>query len=207
MRYKGILEKKDDKWMVKWSDLHSFAHEVIRWRYTELSPESDSIKYINEQDIVSKPLEEGLDVDFELQTLGYDTESFVPTNIAKLVFPEVDEFEKEKWIREYVIKGNLLFSINEVSKIRDGNILSSISDLSTIRDGGTFILYNRGTKQKPLYIHKDNWTLHNDYPTTDENLVTDKSVQVYIKDRLERYEENCESKLNEIRTIIKKIKI
>jgi hypothetical protein len=191
MGYKGILEKKDDKWMVKWSDLHSFAHGT-HWMYTELSPESDSIKYIDMGDIISKPLEEGLNVDFELQILGYDTESFVPTNIAKLIFPEVEEFEKERWIKEYVIKGNVLFSI---------------SDVSRMRDGGTFILYNRGLKQKPFYIHKDNWTLHNDYPTTDENLVTDKSVQVYIMDRLEKYKEDCEFNLKEVRTIIEKINI
>jgi len=191
MRHKGILEKKDDKWMVKWSDLHSFAHGT-HWMYTELSPESDSIKYIDMGDVVSGPLEEGLNVDFEFQTLGYDTESFVPTNIAKLIFPEVEEFEKERWIKEYVIKGNVLFSI---------------SDVSRMRDGGTFILYNRGLKQKPFYIHKDNWTLHNDYPTTDENLVTDKSVQVYIMDRLEKYKEDCEFNLKEVRTIIEKINI
>jgi len=191
MGQKGILEKKDDKWMVKWSDLHSFAHGT-HWMYTELSPESDSIKYIDMGDIICKPLEEGLNVDFELQTLGYDTESFVPTNIAKLVFPEVEEFEKQQWIKEYVIKGNLLFSI---------------SDVSVMRDGGTIILYNRGAKQKPFYIHKDNWTLHNDYPTTDDNLVTDKSVQVYVMDRLGRYKEDCEFNLKEIRTIIEKVKI
>jgi len=60
-------------------------------------------------------------------------------------------------------------------------------------------------KQKPFYIHKDNWTLHNDYPTTDENMVKDKATQVYILDKLEKYKRDCEFNLNEVDNIIEKV--
>jgi len=190
MRNKGILELQNEKWMVKWSDLHSFGNGT-HWMYTELSPESNVIKYLDSGDIVTAPLEEGLNVDFEHITLGYNGD-FTPNNIAELVFPEVEEFEKEQWIKEYVIRGNLLFSI---------------TDISTMRDGGTIILYNRGTKQKPFYIHKDNWTLHNDYPTTDENIVTDKPTWIYVLDRLRKHKKDCKFNLKQVNNIIEKIKI
>jgi hypothetical protein len=76
-----------------------------------------------------------------------------------------------------------------------------------LRDGGTIMLFNRGMKQKPFYIHKDNWTLHNDYPTTDDNQVTDKPTQVYIMDRLEKYKEGVEFDLKQVKNIIEKIKL
>ena len=38
---KGILTRNEDGiWMVKWSDLHSFAHGT-HWMYTELSNDSN----------------------------------------------------------------------------------------------------------------------------------------------------------------------
>jgi CMP-N-acetylneuraminic acid synthetase len=76
-----------------------------------------------------------------------------------------------------------------------------------MRDGGTIMLYNKGTKQKPFYIHKDNFTLHDDFPTNEENLITDKSMQVYILDRLQQYKINREIDLNQVKNIIKKIKL
>lgn len=36
--------------MVKWSDLHSFS-QGTHWMYTELSSESNSIKYIKDGEI------------------------------------------------------------------------------------------------------------------------------------------------------------
>lgn len=192
MNKEGILTRNEDGiWMVKWSDTHSFAHGT-HWMYTELSSDSNSIKYIRDGEIRYKPLEEGLEVDFEIITSGFDDENYTPINSAKLIFPEVEKFEKEQWIKEYVIKGNILFSI---------------TDISVIRDGGTIMLFNKGTKQKPFYIHKDNWTLHNDYPTTDENIVTNKSTQVYILDRLQIYKESCEFDLKQVKNIIQKIKL
>jgi len=187
---KGALTRNSEGvWMVKWSDLHSFGHGT-HWMFTELSPDSNSIHFIKDGEIRYKTLEEGEKVEFEMVTSGYDEKNFTPFRYAKLIFPDVYEFQKEEWIKEYVIKGNILFSIDEIS---------------TIRDGGTMMLFNRGMKQKPFYIHKDNWTLHNDYPTTDENMVKDKATQVYILDKLEKYKRDCEFNLNKVENIIEKV--
>ena len=140
-----------------------------------------------------KPLEEGLNIEFEMVTTGYDETSYTPTNSAKLIFPEVDIFEKQEYIKEYV---------------KDGGILWSIDRMSTIRDGGTIILNKLGIERKtPIYIHKDYWTIHSGYPTTDENLITDKPEQVYILDRLERYKKDCEHNLEQAKRVIEKIKL
>lgn len=184
---KGILTKNEDGvWMIKWSDLHSFVYGT-HWMFTKLSHDSNSIKYIEDGKIRYKPLEEGLNVDFKIVISDDNKQNF--TTYAQLIFPEVEEFEREQLIREYVIKNNILLSINEITRMRDG---------------GTIMLYNRGMKQKPFYIHKDNWTLHNDYPTTDDNLVLDKPTQVYIMDRLKKFKKDCELELAQVREIIEK---
>lgn len=189
---KGILIRNEDGiWMVKWSDLHSFAHGT-HWMYTELSNDSNSIKYIKDGEVKYNVLKEGVEVEFEIVTSGYDNETFTPNNHARLIFPEVEKFEKEQYIKEYVIKNNILFSIEKIS---------------TMRDGGTIMLFNRGMKQKPFYIHKDYWTLHDGYPTTDDNKVTDIPTQVYIMDRLEKYKEGVEFDLKQAKNIIEKIKL
>ena len=190
---KGTLIRNEDaKWMVKWSDLHSFAHGT-HWMYTELSPESNSIKYVKDDDVKYNILQEGLEVEFEIITSSYDKENFTPINSAKLIFPEVDIFEKEGYIKEYVKEGGVLWSIDKVS---------------TIRDGGTIMLIRPPqSKLNPYYIHKDYWTLHSGYPTTDENLIDDKNEQYYIIDRLQRYKRDCEFNLHQVKNIIEKIKL
>jgi hypothetical protein len=190
---KGILTRNEDGiWMVKWSDLHSFGHGT-HWMYTELSNDSNSIKYIKDNLIMCKPLEEGVEVEFEMVTSGYDENNFTPFNSVKLIFPEVDIFEKEGYIKEYV---------------KEGGVLWSIYNISTIRDGGTIMLIRPPqSKLNPYYIHKDYWTLHDGYPTTDENLIDNKNEQYYIIDRLQRYKRDCEFNLHQVKNIIEKIKL
>lgn len=190
---KGILTRNEDGvWMVKRpADLHSFTYGR-HWEYTKLSNDSNSLKYIKDGEVKYNVLKEGVEVEFLIMTSGFDSENFEPINSAKLIFPEVENFEKEQYIKEYVIKNNILFSINKITQLRDG---------------GTIMLSNFGMKQKPFYIHKDNWTLHNDYPTTDDNKVTDKLTQVYIMDRLEKYKQGLEFDLKWTNDIINKIKI
>ena len=190
---KGILIRNEQGiWNVKWSDLHSFGHGT-HWMYTELSPDSNSIRYVKDNLIMVKPLEEGLNIEFEMVTTGYDETNYTPTNSAKLIFPEVDIFEKEEYIKEYVKGGGKLFLIDNIS---------------VIRDSGTIILNKLGIERKPpIYIHKDYWTVHSEYPTTDENLITDKPEQVYILDRLERYKKDCEHNLEQAKRVIEKIKL
>ena len=190
---KGILTRNEDGiWMVKWSDLHSFGHGT-HWMFTELSSDSNSIKYIKDNLIMVKPLEEGLEVEFEMVTSGYDENNFTPFNSVKLIFPEVDTFEKEGYIKEYV---------------KEGGVLWSIYNISTIRDGGTIMLIRPPqSKLNPYYIHKDYWTLHSEYPTTDENLITDTNEQYYIIDRLQKHKRDCEFNLQQVKNVIEKIKL
>jgi hypothetical protein len=190
---RGMLTRNEEGiWMVKWSDLHSFGHGT-HWMYTELSNDSNSIKYIKDNLIMVKPLEEGVEVEFEMVTSGYDENNFTPFNSAKLIFQEVDIFEKEGYIKEYV---------------KEGGVLWSIYNISTIRDGGTIMLIRPPqSKLNPIYIHKDYWTLHSGYPTTDENLITDTDEQYYIIDRLQKYKRECEFNLTQSKNIIEKIKL
>ena len=189
---KGILTRNDKGiWMVKWSDLHSFAHGT-HWMYNELSSDSNSIKYIKDGEIRYKPLEEGLEVDFQIVISGYDKVNFEPITSTKLIFPEVDAFEKEQYIKEYFANRNPLFTFDKVD---------------TLLDGGTIVLIRPQSKLNPFYIHKDNWTLHSDYPTTDDNIVDDEPTKIYVMDRLEIYKEDCEFELKQINSIIDNIKI
>jgi hypothetical protein len=190
---KGILTRDEQGiWNVKWSDLHSFGYGT-HWMYTELSPDSNSIRYVKDNQIMDKPLEEGLDVEFEMVTTGYDEVNYTPLNSAKLIFPEVDVFEKEEYIKEYLKNGGELFLIDSVS---------------VFRDGGTIVLHKYGILGKPpIYINKDFWTIHSGYPTTDENLITNKAEQVYILDRLERYKKDCQYNLEQAKRVIEKIKL
>lgn len=190
---KGILTKeKYDTWTVKWSDMHSFIHGT-HWEYTQLTEDSNSIRYLEDGEVKHKPLEEGLLVDFEFAEVGYDPETFMPSNSkARLVFPEVEKFEKEQYYKEYLTKGGLLFTISKIS---------------ALLDGGTIVLYDMFSKRIPFYIHKDNWTLHSGRPTTDDNIVTDKATQMYVVRELERYREDCEDSLKRVNNIINNIKL
>ena len=180
---KGILTRNENGvWLVKWSDLHSFTHGT-HWSYTELSSNSNSIKYIKDGEIKYNALEEGLVVEFEHNF------NFL---YAILKFPEVDIFEKESYIKEYV---------------KNNRILWSIDNISTIRDGGTIMLIRSPqSKLNPIYIHKDNWTLHTEYPPTDENIIVDELTKTYIFDRLEGYKKDCEFNLQQVKNIIEKVK-
>ena len=97
----------------------------------------------------------------------------------------------EEYIKEYVKNGGKLFSIRNVVPVRDGGTIEVFTLINT----------------RVCCIHKDNWTLHYDYPPTDENMITDKATQVYIMDRLEKYRESCEFELKQIKNITEKIKL
>ena len=189
---KGILTRNEDGiWVVKWSDLHSFGYGT-HWMFTELSTESNSIRYLKDNLVRYKPLEEGVEVEFEMVTSGYHETNYTPINSAKLIFPEVDKFEKEEYIKEYV---------------KNGGILWSFDSISIIRDGGTIILIRPPqSKLNPFYLHKDYFTLHDGYPTTDDNLVRDKPTQIYVLDRLQKYKRDCEHSLKEVNRVIEKIR-
>ncbi len=95
---------------------------------------------------------------------------------------------KESLISEY-LKDNPYFTFNGISTIRDGGTIA-ITTYTDIR----------------FFIHKDNSTLHNQYPPTDENLITDKPTQVYILDMIENFKKRREHELKQINNVIQKLK-
>lgn len=76
----GFLEKKEEDWFVKWSDLHSFGYGT-HWMYTPL----------HESEIVDEQiLKHGEKVEFEFVTTGYNNETFMPFRYVKLKKKEED---------------------------------------------------------------------------------------------------------------------
>lgn len=88
---KGTLTKNSEGvWMVKWSDLHSFAHGT-HWMYTELSPDNQN-PY---KGLIDDSQNEGLEVEFEM-VAGYDNNG--PDHFpkyARIITPE--EAELKDW--------------------------------------------------------------------------------------------------------------
>ena len=70
---KGWLNKKENKWYVKWSDLHSFGHGD-HWMYTELREDQQSIQTLSED-------AEG---EIELLTHGYTEDGSVNFKYATI---------------------------------------------------------------------------------------------------------------------------
>jgi len=187
----GFLVKQENEWYVKWSDLHSFGYGT-HWMFTKLSPDSNSIHYIKDEQIMYKPLEEDLKIQFEIITLGYNSENYTPIQTAKLMFPEVEIFKRIELIEQYKKINNVLWSIEKTSVMRDGTIMII---RPTLRNAN-----------QPLYIHSTNWTIHNGYPATNENLITNETERAYILDRLLQYKKHCQSEYNQIKTIIQNLK-
>jgi len=69
----GVLEKKEEGWFVKWSDMHSFMYGT-HWMWTPLHPD---------EVIDEAKLKEGGEIEFEFVIEGCD-EEFEPYMYAKL---------------------------------------------------------------------------------------------------------------------------
>lgn len=187
----GILTRENGVWGVKWYDLHSFG-EGYHWCFTKLSNDSNFISYIKDGIVMYNVLQEGVEVEFEFQSEYIDSK-YIPFGRAKLIFPEVAEFAKQKRINEYVKNGGEPWSIYQIDRIRDGGTL--------------VILRPPQSKLTPIYIHKDYWTVHYTYPPTDNNIITDDIEKTYILDRLEQYKNDCQFELDRMNDIIKKVKL
>lgn len=88
-------------------------------------------------------------------------------------------------IKQYLLEGGELFSIINVD---------------TIRDGGTKVLMCSGGER--FYIDKENYTIHNGYPLSDENIIKNIYTNSYIIDRLNKYSEYKKFELNQVESII-----
>jgi hypothetical protein len=99
---------------------------------------------------------------------------------------------KENLIKEYVKSS--------------GGALFNIDSIDTIRDGGTkLIKIDHYALKRAYYIHKDNYTLHDAYPVSDENIIKDKNLEAYLMDRIVRYVESVESEAIRSRNLLNKL--
>lgn len=100
---------------------------------------------------------------------------------------------EEDKIREYIIKGGKIFNVEYVDTVRDGG--TKIIKCSKSFDGEPW-----------FYIHKDNKTIHTEYPTTNKNILTDELLKEYLIERLivfiKRTEEQLQRDKNTLEEII-----
>ena len=77
---RGILEKKENGWFVRWSDLHSFTYGT-HWMWTPLRSTEviDETKY-----------KDGDEVEFEMVISGYDVKDFTPFGHATLKIKQIN---------------------------------------------------------------------------------------------------------------------
>jgi len=93
----------------------------------------------------------------------------------------------EEEIKEYISKGGKLLIV---------------TDIDSYRDGGTKVITCNYAKPIKYYIHMDNWTIHSDYPTTDENLVTDEILKKYLIQGVKNYSQKLMNEVSRIENLI-----
>jgi hypothetical protein len=76
----------------------------------------------------------------------------------------------ENKIKEYIKNGGRIFSIREISTIRDGGT----KQINCV-NGDTF------------FINKDTLKFHYRYPTDNENIIKDELLKIYLMDVIEKY--------------------
>lgn len=84
----------------------------------------------------------------------------------------------EDQIKQYVLNGGKIFSVKSID---------------TIRDGGTKIIK---TTNEDYYINKNNETFHFGYPT-EENIITNPLLEVFLIDRIEKYIQECKDDIEQ----------
>ena len=74
--------------------------------------------------------------------------------------------------------------------LRNGGTLLNVTQVDSYRDGGTKVIECNYATPIRYYIHKDDWTLHSSYPTTNENLVTDDFLKKYLIHGMKKHAQN-----------------
>ena len=68
-----------------------------------------------------------------------------------------------------------------------GQLLLTIVKMDSYRDGGTKVIECGYASPIKFYIHKDNWTIHNDYPISEENEIKDDFLKRYLITEMKKY--------------------
>lgn len=96
-------------------------------------------------------------------------------------------------IEQYLLNGGELFTILSIDSIHPNHP----------RDGGTQVLNcGRTHGDKKFYIHHTNFTIHSEYPLSNENVVKNIYTNSYIIDRLNKYLKDLKSKLDKVESTI-----
>ncbi len=102
--------------------------------------------------------------------------------------------DKQDLIKEYITNSNgAIFHIDSIVNIRDG--------------GTKLIKIDNHQLKRSYYIHKDNFTLHDNYPVSDDNLITDLPLKTYILDRITTYSNNLDFESKRNRNLLKNLGI
>ncbi len=89
--------------------------------------------------------------------------------------------------------------------VEHGGKLFTVITIDTIRDGGTKYISTR-EQNVNFYIDKHNKTLHNNYPTSNDNLIKDIELETYLIDRIETYIKRCEDDVIRNKKLLENIK-
>jgi hypothetical protein len=134
----GFLHKKENEWVVKWSDLHSFGHGT-HWMYTAIHPSQQSLSILSDgtEDWLAKC--EGKKVTVEFITDGYDAVNYTPYNYAKIIVPVeiLERMSKNKQAVTLIkVPDGLMWFDEEKPPIRfvDDNILKIGMNYYKIKD-------------------------------------------------------------------------
>ena len=94
----------------------------------------------------------------------------------------------------------------EIEYVKNNKKLFIIHNIDRMRDGGTTCLECFLQDRQKFYIHKDNKTFHNNYPTTDENKVVDKPTIARIINQIESYKQKKIDEISRIDNLFENIK-
>ena len=64
--------------------------------------------------------------------------------------------------------------------LKNGGQLLKVVKMDSYRDGGTKVIECNYATPVKFYIHQDTWTIHNDYPVTEENEIKYDFLKRYL---------------------------
>jgi len=80
-----------------------------------------------------------------------------------------------------------------------------IRNIDSYRDGGTVVIDCGYSEQIRYFLHKDDYTIHDGYPTTEENKISDDLLKRYLLHSMNVYRDRKYSEVLRIEDFIDKI--
>lgn len=91
------------------------------------------------------------------------------------------------------------------SYLTRGGLLINVTNVDSYRDGGTKVIECNYATPIKFYIDKDKWTIHNDYPTSEKNLVSDEFLKKYLIYGIKNYKDKEYNNVLRIEEYINKL--